>query len=284
MRLPPWVLVFPPGLALLAYFSLAGLVFYRAARSRLRATFLLFLLSMGIWSFGSMMMRLDPSRIKYWNMLLMIGGPVAMPLALFTFVQDFLDHRRTRLLWVGLILALALAVATAAGYMLEDVGLTSAGQIVFGYGSLVPIHAPYWIFLLGYSFASLIQAYRRAMDPIVRNRIRYLLIAMGFIFLGSLTNVFSSLRAFPIDHAANMISACLIAYAVLRYQLVDVVLVIRKGLLYFIPTSIIGATYFLIISTTMRLFEAFTGFQVFMASLPRDGWTGFSFARDMIPS
>jgi sigma-B regulation protein RsbU (phosphoserine phosphatase) len=85
--------------------------------------------------------------------------------------------------------------------------------------------------------------------------------------LGSITNIIPALGSYPIDIAANVVSACLIAYAILRYQLLDITVVVRKGLLCSIPTAIIGTGYFLIISLAIRLFHAFAGPQIILLSL-----------------
>ena len=45
-------------------------------------------------------------------------------------------------------------------------------------------------------------------------------------------NLSDSLRPYPLDMVANALNASLIAYAILRYQLLDISVVIRKGLLY----------------------------------------------------
>jgi diguanylate cyclase (GGDEF)-like protein len=59
----------------------------------------------------------------------------------------------------------------------------------------------------------------------------------------------------------------LIAYAIMRHQLLDIQVVIRKGLLYSIPTVLIGAGYFMIITLALRLVHISTGIEIFMLSL-----------------
>jgi signal transduction histidine kinase len=262
-----WFFILPPLLALLSYAFLLVTVIRQGVRSRLRGFFVLFLLSMAIWSLGSLMMRLNPSRIEFWNKVLLAGGAVTMPLALFGFVQAFLGQRRDRWLWGGLVVAVALGVATAIGWMIDYVRMTSDGQIEFSFGPALPLYATYWIFYVGYACWNLVQAYRHTTDPVVRNRIRYPLIGMAFVLLGGSTNALPALGAFPIDHAANLVNAFLLAYAILRYQLLDITVVIRKGLLYLVPTILIGAGYFLIISLATRLFRVSGGPQILLLSL-----------------
>ncbi|RME81036.1 MAG: PAS domain S-box protein, partial [Caldilineae bacterium] len=75
------------------------------------------------------------------------------------------------------------------------------------------------------------------------------------------------LGAYPIDIAANGINALILAYTIFRYNLLDITVVIRKGLLYTVPTVIIGVGYFLIILISVSLFHLVTGYQVFVVSV-----------------
>ncbi len=59
----------------------------------------------------------------------------------------------------------------------------------------------------------------------------------------------------------------LIAYAILRYQLLDITLVIRKGLAYSIPTIIIGVGYLLTVYLSVNLLHFVTGSQILLVSL-----------------
>jgi len=82
-----------------------------------------------------------------------------------------------------------------------------------------------------------------------------LVTAILVILIGGLFN-FTDLGKYPIDITANTIAALIITYSILRHQLLDIKVVIRKSMLYTIPTVIISATYFLIINSTLFLFNA----------------------------
>jgi signal transduction histidine kinase len=87
------------------------------------------------------------------------------------------------------------------------------------------------------------------------------------VILGTLANFIPLLKPYPVDITANIINALFIAYAILRHQLLDITVVIRRGLLYSIPTIIIGASYFLVISFVTSLFSVFAGPQIFLLSI-----------------
>jgi PAS domain S-box-containing protein len=261
-----WILSLTPLLALLCYaFSLA-LVFMRARRYRIYPFFALYLLSMAIWSLGSAMMRLDPAHITFWNKVLN-SGAVIMPLAFYGFVQAFLGEEHDRLLWTGLVIMIAMEVAVVLGLMATDARLLEGGLLEVDAGPGIIVHAVYWVTFVGLAAWRLVRAYRRTRDPVLRNRIRYPLLGVGFVMLGEAINTVPALGMLPIDHFANLINALLLTYAILRFQLMDFSVVFRKSLLYSIPTAIIGIGYFLIISLAILLFNVVSGPQLFLLSL-----------------
>lgn len=123
-----WLLTLTPLLVLLSYAILLVSVLRRAVRSRLYRFFALYLLVMVVWSFGSAMMRLDPDLILLWNKV-MSSGAIVMPLAFFGFVQMFLDEKRDRWLWVGIVSLFGLEAANALGLMITDARLLGGGWL-----------------------------------------------------------------------------------------------------------------------------------------------------------
>jgi putative nucleotidyltransferase with HDIG domain len=91
-------------------------------------------------------------------------------------------------------------------------------------------------------------------------------LALSISILATLIN-FTEWGKYPIDIAANTIAAMLIAYAILRHQLLDIQVVVRLGLLYSTITAILGLLYFLAISLTLRVVEAFSGGRIFLLSV-----------------
>ena len=71
----------------------------------------------------------------------------------------------------------------------------------------------------------------------------------------------------PVDVIFNIAAASLISYAILWRQLLDIALVVRKGLLYSIPTIMIGFAYFLIVYLVLGAFHNANGPGIFILSM-----------------
>jgi PAS domain S-box-containing protein len=261
-----WLLTLTPLLALVSYLVLLAMVLRRAGGSRLQRYFAFYLLAMAVWSLGSAMQRLNPDRIVLWNQVT-TGSVMVMWVAFFAFVQAFLHAEQTRWLLVGVVSTFCLEVANALGLLVTNPALLAGGLLTFELRPLGYLITIFGAFFLLFGIGSLWRARRRTSDPVWRNRIRYPLIGGVVVLLGALSNLVDALSGYPIDHLATLVNACLLAYAVLRYQLVDISLVVRKGLLYSIPTTLIGATYFLIVSAATLLFNVVAGPQLLLVSL-----------------
>jgi len=256
-----------PLIALVCYGALLFITARQGLKKTVNRFFAMYLLSMLVWSLGAFMMYVDAPSALFWNKV-MLSGLMGMPLALFGFIRAFLLVKgRSWWLYLGFISSIVLLVINARGYLTEYAHVTEEGLIEYQFGPAVPLLGGYFMFLIGFSALGLMRGYRQTTDSIERNRMKYALLGVSAIVLGGVTNVAPALGAYPIDIAANVINALLLAYAIFRYRLLDITVVVRKGLLYSIPTVIIGASYFLIISLVMRLFHAFAGPQILLLSL-----------------
>lgn len=234
-----------PAMALASYTVLAVLVARRQTASRVNLTFLLYLLSMIIWSGASLMIRLDADHATFWSRVLTSIGIGCMPLAWFAFAQAFLglDPINWRLL-PGILAAAGLITATALGYMIVQVTVDPATRLVqVQFGSALLFYEIYWGAYLIWSAVILVRAYRRARDLAWRNRIRYPLIGVVLVMFGAVTNGVESLGKYPLDIAANLVNAFLLAYAIARYQLVDIALVVRQATAWLFGISFVAAIY-----------------------------------------
>jgi len=263
--------------SLTALLSYGGLM-YILARRGLRGMggavqlFFLNLLLMTLWQASALLVSLThdvATAIFGYNIMLIVT--TGHFLVYFAFVRAFLHIKGQQNIILSGILAWATFTMSSIWYRSKFIAGMYWAEAT---GFFVPVLGP-GIYLaglfeatfLGYAIFLLLQRVRKARSTLERNRILYLLLGSLMVMLGTFSNLIPSLKPYPVDIIANIINALLIAYAILRYQLLDITVVVRKGLLYSIPTAIIGAGYFLLISLTMRLFHAFASFQIFLLSL-----------------
>jgi PAS domain S-box-containing protein len=232
--------------ALVFYSVLLILTWRRGFDRSVTRWFALYLASMAIWSLGALMMYVDPQNAAAWNKL-MLSGTVLMPLTFYGFVQGFLPTRwHSRWVALGAVLVVIVLILNALGYLAGNIVVTEAGLIKFSYGPATPLFGVYYFLFIGLSAYDLVHALRTTRDFAARNRAKYVSLGLAVIVFGSLTNVTSTLGQYPLDITCNVINALLLAYAISRYHLLDINIVIRKGLAYALSIALVAVGYLVI--------------------------------------
>ncbi len=253
-----------PVFALIVY----GVLFLVVATSRPhtppKKAFCFYLLAMFFWSFSAFITLSGAGNSLFWFRLMVAGAIASMP-AIFYFVQTFLNFYRPWASFVYLYSAFCILLALLSPFVVQSASVSN-GAVSYQFTPLLVIVAGPGYGLALFSLILLFHNLHISKDAIYRNRLRYLAIGLAFIILGSLVN-WTPLGRYPIDIAANGLCALFIAYAILKHQLLDISVVLRKGLLYSIPTSLIGAAYFLIISLALNLLHLYSSSQIFLLSL-----------------
>lgn len=239
-------------------------------RNRPNQYFTLYLLTMIVWQLAYFKLAISTTPGSAMTAYLIVSSVLSAQFVIYyAFARAFLHLRSGRLmLRLGVLVWLA---TTLAAIFRPDLLYTSIqrdprmGLYVPTYHPLIFLFVGSNYFFLLYAAYNLYREYHASRSDLQRSRVQYLLLGLGFVVAGTLANLIHSLQPYPIDVAANVVNAMLITYAILRYQLMDIRLVIRLGLLYLIPTAIIATGYFLIVFLAMPFFQIVTGYQVLLS-------------------
>ena len=129
-----------------------------------------------------------------------------------------------------------------SGFYEYDFGRIARGGPLFYLFALMAVSS------VLYCIIALIQGMKRADDNQQRNRIKYITGGLG---LGALLMCFNVLPVmgfyvYPMGNF-NFLPAIILAFGVLKYDLLDMGVIIRHGLVYFALTGILALIYFCII-------------------------------------
>ncbi len=258
--------------ALLCYATLVGLVIRRGLRIRVHQLFAFYLGTMLVWQLTYIMVSLSDTAsaalVWYRSVSAVITGQF---IVFFFFARALVRVRERRragflgfLVWAATVFLLL----TDRGYFIANIHRHPAtGLFVPDFGPLViPLVFATYTFL-GLGITALVRGYQHASSGMERNRFRYLLLSVVISLMGTMANLIPSLVGYPIDVVANIISALLLSYAILRYQLLDISLVVRRGLAYSALTVTIAVVYVLSILLFERLFRGILGVGAFVVPL-----------------
>jgi len=215
--------------------------------TRVRRLFALYLFAAMLWSISSSMAHADFTREHtfLWCKLLVIGG-VPMLLFYYHFVCAFARKPGGIVLRLGYMAGAILIVLTALGRILQSAYFVE-GTLYLDYGTTFYPVAIFNALFMGMSVFRLVQWYRGSVNPVERTRAVYLLVGICVFSLLGFTDLVPSLLKYPIDYVGAVFNAAIITYAILKYQLFDIRLVVRRGLVYSSLTVLITALYLLVL-------------------------------------
>lgn len=241
-----------------SYGGLLALLFRAGIQDLVRRLFFLYLLVMMMLqvTFLGVSLSSNEQSALFWYMF-------NIPLSLgqmgvfFFFARTFLGKDTPKALSWGSIFFWMLIVIICIvfrPYVISDIYRDpSTGLFVPEIGSLALALSIPVLIVLGVTTVELIKGYKTSVQ-LQKIRIQYLLLAIVIVWVGMFANGSSALRAYPVDVTANIISAILITLAILRYQLLDMNIVIRKGLVYSVSVLIMGVGYFTVIFLLTHIF------------------------------
>ena len=253
-----------PIVAVVIYVMLLIGVSVSQPMNAMRSRFRIYLLAMVIWSIAALVVLQDIGLTILWFRL-MTSSAVASMIALFYFTQAVIN-REFRIAPLVYIYGFAAILINQFTNLVTPVAEIVNGQLTYVFTDWVAIVAgPSYFVMLG-SVLQLVRISKASRDETHITRYSLLLMAIVIILIGGSFN-FTELGKYPIDIAANIIAAIIITIAILRHKLLDISVVIRKGTLYAIPTIIIGAIYFFLITLVLEVFHADTTERLFSVSL-----------------
>lgn len=233
--------------------SLGILVLKKKHQNRANGRFAVFAFVLSGWSFGAFVMgrSVDSTTALFWikfhEMFL-----VFIPSTFYHFVIDLTGAFEEKIwqkicklgyIWSAILLALV------------PTPFFTSGTVHYSWGYFFPKAA------LGQRFFSLfflifvsISVYRLIISQGQevghrRNQLRYVLFAAVSGLGTGLASLlpFFGLPVFPLGFVGVTISVALVTYAIIKYHLMDIKIVINKGLVYSALTSALTGIYFLII-------------------------------------
>jgi len=251
-------------LAIALYTGLFVVVTLARPQTDSRRVFRQYLLAMILWSICATLIYADQARASLW-MRIMVGSALGAMMTMFAFSQTTINVKSRWELLVVLFGVIGIGICILTDWVVISVAVEN-GIILYQFSNLIYLIAFPGYGLVIYSIVNLIVFRRKSTDPVQKNRLMYVILGMSIIIIVSAVN-FTELGKYPIDVAGNVFTAILIAYAILKYQLLDIRIVVRQGLLYSIPTIIIGSAYFLSITLALNIFNVYSEAEIFFLSL-----------------
>ncbi len=233
----------PPLFSTIIYVALIALVLNKV-RTRIGKTFIAYLVISIVFSFGTYLLFANffPGHVRLLSVFPSTFG-ILVTVSYYHFICSFTHKVGRTAVWLGYgFVAFILLPLALTGYIPEDVQLTGKGLDINYGASVYPLAVVAFTFI-ALSIYRLLQRYRALNDPLERRRVMYLYIGLAIVTLVSIREGIPPLPRFPLSQVANFCNAVIITYAIMRYQLFNIKLVIKKGLVYTGITAIIAGIF-----------------------------------------
>ena len=244
-----------PLIATIAYIPLLITTAISRPWRRQHKLFVLFLIAAILWSLSDVLLRSDFLR-QYDFLLskLIIIMFTWMVVQFHCFTSSFFSPGQRR--WLPFAYtSLALVIALAAlGYIPENV-IVSGSKLYPVYGKWVLVVVIPLLILAARNVYVFWKKLRIVGNPVLHNQTFSLLLAIFVLTVFALASQLPWGREFPIAHFGGIINAFILSYATIRHQLVDIRLVLRRGLAW-VSLGIIGAVcYWLLLTVFHTVFR-----------------------------
>jgi len=193
--------------------------------------FILFLASAMIWSLTDIFLRSN-SFPEYNNFLLklILITYTLTAVQFYCFASSFFAPGEGRWLPLAYASLAIVVVLVLLGQVAEGVTVVNGDKLHLDYGrGLIFLVIP--LLTLAARMTYVFGKRLRVLDnPVLRNQISSLLLGLFFLILFTFATLLPWGREFALSHLGSIIVASILSYAVMRHQLVDIRIVLRRGL------------------------------------------------------
>jgi len=230
----------------------------RDRRNWMRRTFSIYLGISIIWSLSSFMLVSDVlGQTRLWGGMMLLSGSSVM-VAYYHFVSALVEERGGTPVKIGYgVIGVVLLPLVALGYIPHSIS-AAGGVVNIEYGSFLGLISSVGGTFFILSVVRLVKRYRALTDRAGRNQVIYLLAGLALLMAFAARSAVPPTPVYPLEHIGHLANSVLIAYAITRHKLLDIKLVLRKGLVYSSVSVFVTAAFLLLLLALQNVVQSWT--------------------------
>jgi len=213
-------------------FTLGLLVLIKSQNKRLGRIWFLFATSVAVWGFGGLWIGLAKTPTEgllAWR-LAYAFGVIWIPVFFYQFVCIFCELERKILVATHYIVGIAVLCMMPTNLFFSGVRWDFNSIYIDRGGPVFPYYVLWWLMSVLFSHVELIHAYQRA-TPDKKNKIKHFFLATAIGYCGGSLDFLPALgvKLYPWGNFAIFLYPIIMSYAILKYRLMDIKIVIRRA-------------------------------------------------------
>ena len=253
---------------IMTYFSLTGLlnglsclalglfVYFNNRQKLINKTYLYFAICIAIWSFGYFFWPLAKTKTEALNSFRLLHlGAVFVAVCCYHFICALTDRvkENKKGIIIGYLLSTFFAISISTRLYIQDM----VPKFIFKFWAVPGIlYHFYLLFFFSYLLSAiyiLFKEYKNSKEA-KRKQYLYVLIATVLGALGGSTNypLWYNIPIYPIANITMTLYAGIIAYAIIRHQLMDIEVMVKKTLVF---AGLLASVFLMLILPTLIIQE-----------------------------
>jgi len=239
-----------PLISAIFVFILGVLVLLRNPRNRLNFTFALHALVISLWLFGTFMMFLNRDDITsaiYWDRFI-YGSVVFIPAFMYHFCLALTNRKANFWLFSAYFLSIFFLIVSQTDYFVADAfyykwGVHTKARLFHHF------FLAYFSFYVVFWFFEVYKYYKKVDSALLKYQIKYFFIAFLVLFTIGPTAYLPAygISIYPFSYLSGLIFTIIISYAILKYRLMDMRVIVRWFVIYGIDSVFVYLFYSVII-------------------------------------
>lgn len=250
--------------------SLGIFVYLKNRKGKVNQAFAIFVLSAAIWSFGeSLLIVAQNERSAIFLARLLHSGVIFIPACFLHFIFELVDikGRRQIILKASYMFSLIFFIFNNfTKLLLPSVSPKFSFNYYWNTGILYPYYFTGWLVIVIYGLYELRKAYLRSTGA-KRNQLRYVFWAPLIGYAGGVSNYLPAfnIEIFPYNPFGTYgvpIFSTIIAYAIIKYGLMDISVAIGKLATYLVLLTTVSSVYLGLMWGVDRIFSKFPAYSI----------------------
>ena len=245
-------------------------VYFKGRKNRINQIFLFFAISVAIWGFGvyKIGIALNFLDALFWWRISYIGV-IFIPVFFLHFTYLFLKFKERKLIKLVYLITFFYLFIDYSDLFMKDIRLEfSSIYYISSSGFFYPLFVFFWFTTVTYAHYELFKAHKESFG-IKKVQIKYFFLAMviGFAGGGTCFLPIFNINIYPFLNFTVPLYPAIMAYAIVRHHLMDIRVVIQRGIIYSALFSTIIGIYLVLIFLLGFFFQQATDVAMMLAAL-----------------